>query len=321
MNEDRKRVLNLLAERKIDSDQAERLLDALGRSEGGRHDHASGRSSAVGHAERVRVTVEPETEAREGSDHDDTFAVDGPPRLEVENFNGRVEVTGGGSEGSVRVMAEIRNPNRVDYRLGQEGNTIRVEIKPKGKIGFFQFIGIHRGNPIRVIVPTNAEVSVHTSNGRIALKKVEGTVDLRTSNGRIMVDDVKGSIEAQTSNSRIEAVRVSGDVALHTSNGRITIEKGKGTFNAVTDNGSIEFDGEFASGGDNKLKTSNGSVTVRLRGEPSLKLEASTTNGSVRCSRPLAEQGLSGKNHLAGTIGSGDASLTLRTTNGSISVD
>ena len=31
MNADRKRVLNLLAEGKIDSDQAERLLDALDR--------------------------------------------------------------------------------------------------------------------------------------------------------------------------------------------------------------------------------------------------------------------------------------------------
>jgi DUF4097 and DUF4098 domain-containing protein YvlB len=267
------------------------------------------------------VTVEPETESREGRDHDDTFSVDGPPRLEVENFNGRVEVVGGGPGGSVRIKAEIRNPNNVDYRLSQDGNTIRVEAKRKGKIGIFQFIGMHRGTHISATVPTNAEVAIHTSNGRILLKKVEGKVSLQTSNGRIMIDDVKGSIEARTSNSCIEAFRVSGDVDLHTSNGRITIEEGNGTFNAVTDNGSVQFDGEFDSGGKNQLKTSNGSLKVRLRGEPSLKLEASTTNGSVNCSQPLSEQGLSGKNHLAGTIGSGDASLTLRTTNGSISVD
>ena len=216
MNEDRKRVLNLLAEGKIDSDQAESLLDALGQSEGSRDDFSSGPPSAVGQAERVIVTVPPETEHREGRDHDDTFTVDGPPRLEVDNFNGRVEVSGGGPEGSVRVRAEVRNPDRVDYRLGQDGNTIRVESKRKGKLGIFQFIGMDRGTYIKVTIPTNAEVSIHTSNGRIELKNVEGTVNLHTSNGRITLADVKGKIEAHTSNSRIEAMNVKGAVDLRT---------------------------------------------------------------------------------------------------------
>ena len=232
MNADRKRALNLLAEGKIVSDQAERLLDALGQTEGGRDDFASGPPLTVGQTERVIVTVLPETEPREGRDQDDTFTVDGPPQLEVDNFTGRVEVSGGGPEGSVRVRTEILNPDRTDYRLCQDGNTIRVEPKRK-----------------------------------------------------------------------------------------VTIQESAGLFTAVTDNGSVQFDGEFESAGVNRYKTSNCSVKVRLGGEPSLKLEASTSNGSAQCSQPLVEQGLSGKNHLIGTIGAGDASLTLQTSNGSISVD
>lgn len=232
MNADRKRALNLLAEGKIVSDQAERLLDALGQTEGGRDDFASGPPSAVGQAGRVIVTVPPKTEPREGQNHDDTFTVDGPPQLEVDNFNGRVEVSGGGPEGSVRVRTEILNPDRTDYRLCQDGNTIRVEPKRK-----------------------------------------------------------------------------------------VTIQESAGLFTAVTDNGSVQFDGEFESAGVNRYKTSNGSVKVRLRGEPSFKLEALTSNGSAQCSQPLVQHGLSGKNDLTGTIGAGDASLTLQTSNGSISVD
>ena len=224
MNADRKRALNLLAEGKIVSDQAERLLDALGQTEGGRDDFASGPPSAVGQAGRVIVTVPPKTEPREGQNHDDTFTVD--------NFNGRVEVSGGGPEGSVRVRTEILNPDRTDYRLCQDGNTIRVEPKRK-----------------------------------------------------------------------------------------VTIQESAGLFTAVTDNGSVQFDGEFESAGVNRYKTSNGSVKVRLRGEPSFKLEALTSNGSAQCSQPLVQHGLSGKNDLIGTIGAGDASLTLQTSNGSISVD
>ena len=232
MNADRKRALNLLAEGKIDSDQAERLLDALGQPEGGRDDFASGPPSAVGQARRVIVTVPPETEPPEGQDHDDTFTVDGPPQLEVDNFNGRVEVSGGGPEGSVRVRTEILNPDRTVYRLCQEENTIRVEPKRK-----------------------------------------------------------------------------------------VTIQESAELFTAVTDNGSVQFGVEFESAGVNRFKTSNGSVKVRLRGELSLKLEASTSNGSAQCSQPLVQHGLSGKNHLIGTIGAGDASLTLQTSNGSILVD
>ncbi|MFP6568329.1 MAG: DUF4097 family beta strand repeat-containing protein [Dehalococcoidia bacterium] len=232
MNADRKRALNLLAEGKIDSNQAERLLDALGQTEGGRDDFASGPPSAVGQARRVIVTVPPETEPGEGQDHDDTFTVDGPPQLEVDNFNGRVEVSGGGPEGSFRVRTGILNPDRTGYRLCQEENTIRVEPKRK-----------------------------------------------------------------------------------------VTIQESAELFTAVTDNGSVQFGVEFESAGVNRFKTSNGSVKVRLRGELSLKLEASTSNGSAQCSQPLVQHGLSGKNHLIGTNGAGDASLTLQTSNGSISVD
>ena len=321
MNADRKRVLNLLAEGKIDSDQAECLLDALGQTEGGRDDFASRPPSAVGQVERVIVTVPPETEPPEGQDHDDTFTVDGPPQLEVDNFNGRVEVSGGGPEGSVRVRTEIRNPDRTDYRLCHDGNTIRVEPNRKGKLGIFHFIRMDRGNHIKVTIQTNPEVSIHTSNGRVELKNVEGTVNLHTSNGRITLADVKGEIEAHTSNSRIEAINVKGAVDLRTSNGKATIQESAGLFTAVTDNGSVQFDGEFESAGVNRYKTSNCSVKVRLGGEPSLKLEASTSNGSAQCSQPLVQHGLSGKNHLIGTIGAGDASLTLQTSNGSISVD
>ena len=114
MNEDRKRVLSLLAEGKIDSDQAERLLDALGSAESGTEDFSGGRASTAGQAERVRVTVEPEAEGREGRDYDDTFSVDGPVRLEVENFNGRVEVTGGGPGDSVWVMGGVGKRSGVE---------------------------------------------------------------------------------------------------------------------------------------------------------------------------------------------------------------
>ena len=189
------------------------------------------------------MTVCPEIEPRERRDHDDTFTVYGSPQPEVDNFNGRVEVSGGSPEGSVRMRADVRNPDRTNYRLGQDGNTIRVGSKRKGKLGIFQFKGMDRVTHIKVTIPTNAEVSIHASNGRVELKNVEGTVNLHTSNGRITLADVKGEIDAHTSNTLIEVMNFKGAVDLRTSNGKITIQESAGVFTAVTDNRSVQFTG------------------------------------------------------------------------------
>ena len=83
----------------------------------------------------------------------------------------------------------------------------------------------------------------------------------------------------------------------------------------------VHFEAELVSGGENRLRASNGVVNVRLLGEPSLKLDASTSNGSVKCQRPITTQGISGKNRLEGTIGNGNASLVVKTSNSSLTVD
>ena len=108
---------------------------------------------------------------------------------------------------------------------------------------------------------------------------------------------------------------------MRTSNGRIVVEEARGSLDADTSNGSIHFEGELESGSNNRFKTSNGGINVRLLGEPSVKLDASTSNGSIKCERPITTQGISGKNRLEGTIGNGDASLVVQTSNGSITVE
>jgi hypothetical protein len=59
---------------------------------------------------------------------------------------------------------------------------------------------------------------------------------------------------------------------------------------------------------------------VRLRGEPSLRFDARTTNGAVVARRSVAVRE-SSHNSLAGTIGTGAGELWLRTTNGGITID
>ena len=127
---------------------------------------------------------------------------------------------------------------------------------------------------------------------------VSGAV--RTSNGKIVIEDVIGEFD------------------ISTSNGAVTIVRASGTFDIETSNGRIEFDGELASDDNNRMTTSNGSVEIMLQGTPSVKLDASTGNGSVTTRLPILTTSPGDERHLVGTVGAGDAELFVRTSNNSI---
>ena len=74
-------------------------------------------------------------------------------------------------------------------------------------------------------------------------------------------------------------------------------------------------------GGSNELRTSNGSVNVKLEGTPSPKIDASTSNGRVTSDLPAMTASQQDKRHLVGAIGDGEADLLVRSSNGSISIE
>jgi DUF4097 and DUF4098 domain-containing protein YvlB len=155
--------------------------------------------------------------------------------------------------------------------------TVRVEARVRS------VFGIDAGAEIRVTLPADANVDLHTSNGGIEVVDIQNSGKLRTSNGRISLENVKGEFEVNTSN------------------------------------GDIDFRGEMTADGMNRLTTSNGSVHVTLLGEPSVKLDATTSNGEIICKLPIVATE-TGDNRLAGVVGGGDAVLAIGTSNGSITI-
>ena len=325
----------MLAEGKISADEAERLLEALDRRES--HSASSDETlddkieqavsttvrTAVATARSVVTAAANGEDVADSSNSEgrmDSFQVEGIPTLVVENFNGRVEIVGDSTDDRVSVAAAIRHPDLVDYSASQEGDTILVRSKPSGKRSFLGWRFLNRGAHIRISSPRKANVDAQSSNGRVVLRRVEGAGTLRTSNGRIEADGVRGKFDMETSNSRIEVARVEGDFRLETSNGRITARDGHGTFDVETSNGSIRFGGEIIPRRESRLETSNGSIVVALKGEPSLRVSARTSNGSVTCDREMEIRGERKKRELEGVIGGGEGALTLRTSNGSITI-
>lgn len=334
MSDERRRVLDMLAEEKITVDEAERLLKAL---KGGSYvedrvqDAIEGRlksldrlgetlSAEIGDSIRERVTVVLDEEDQ-ASTHDDTFEVGDSPRLDVRSFNGPVRV-GAGEPGTIRVQAKLKNPQAVKYSAVQQGDAIKVEATPKGRTsGFLSgLFGQQCGAGVEVTVPAATGVDLVTSNGPVELRGTSSGGTVRTSNSRIQVEEFKGDLDAQTSNGRIAIEALEGSAKLTTSNGRVSIHDGHGQFDVSTSNGRIELQGSMEPGGHNRLITVNGRIDVALEGEPSLKLSASTVNGRARCEIPSFVTSVDTRRKLEGTVGEGEAELVAQTVNGTITV-
>ena len=195
MTEERRRVLDMLAEGKVTVEEAERLLEALqgthrearkGRippipSVGALQDTLEGLEKGLekgleGLEESLSGWSESENDARDKdgktSMRDDTFAVGDNPRLVVRGFNGRIRVHAG-EPGSIRVRAKLKKPHGLKYSAVQEGDLVKIEAKPDQQSeGFLHgFSRQHSGANIEVTVPVATNVDLATSNGPVELQR------------------------------------------------------------------------------------------------------------------------------------------------------
>ena len=230
---------------------------------------------------------------------DDTFVVGTSPRVVVSVDNARI-VVNPGADGRVRVEATITKPNRLEYQITQAGNTISVEAKDKGR-GIFDF-GDSPEADIEITTPSNTMVELRSVNGGVEVYGMHQSGTVRTSNGKIVLQDV------------------SGDFDISTINGAVTIALASGSFDVETINGRIDFDGTLTPGGTNRMTTTNGSVAIKLQGTASEEPDASTANGSVVSELPILMTTSGDGRGLVGSIGTGDAELYVRTSNGSVTI-
>ena len=129
-----------------------------------------------------------------------------------------------------------------------------------------------------------------TSNGKISVRNLTltGNLTAESSNGAMLLSNISASsITAKTSNGKFETdLLTAADIYLKTSNGKIDAQT------LLAANSIV-------------LKTSNGAINATVVGTAEdFRIDASTSNGS---------------NNLADTA-AGDKALTVRTSNGNISV-
>lgn len=137
----------------------------------------------------------------------------------------------------------------------------------------------------RAEVPASYDLDLNTSNGSVTVTGVRGRIQLESSNGALKLTDLGGRVDARTSNGSVH----------------------------VQANGS-RWDGEGLS-----VVTSNGTARLDLPASYNANLVVGTNNGSLNVDFPVTVQGRIGR-RLETTLGSGGATLEVRTSNGSVRV-
>jgi DUF4097 and DUF4098 domain-containing protein YvlB len=233
-------------------------------------------------------------------------------RVDVNNFNGRVEV-------------------RTIYpRRGSFGNNVSASV---------DYV---------ISVPAGATVSLKSISGDISVTNVKGEVRAETVSGDVNVSGtpnvaiaktISGDVTAQNIGTQttlvlstisgtvlgtglkvraLEAGSVSGNVRLVGSD----IER----LEAKSVSGNIEYDAPLTKGGRYEFTSHSGNVRIVLSGNTGFELDADTFSGSVRSDVPVTlraigrtDQNRGGSNRaIRGSYGDASAFLSVRSHSGSV---
>ena len=185
-----------------------------------------------------------------------------------------------------------------------------------------------KGRETETSVDTVRKVLVNNAGGDISIRNVSQGVRASTYQGNVTVEHSQGVMVLGSASGNIVAFEVSpsdvGDAfTAKTNSGAISLQKMDYRVSEISSlSGSIVFTGELLSGGSYSFGTTNGAIRLAIPANSSCRITATYGYGSFNAEFPmktLTEDIRSGQvKTINAVIGSGDATMRLTTSNGSI---
>jgi hypothetical protein len=244
--------------------------------------------------------------------------------IQVNNYNGFVRVRGLPDTSNVTVNA-IKYTNNSDnnafdhitYQVEKKGNDIIVT----GKYNIFGFSFGNNRLDIDITAPVNMIANLTTKNGAVTLLDMTNSQArhlLSTDNGTISVGQVKAArVEMHDHNGELNLDNVTSQLWAETDNGRIIANNSSLNLERVkSSNGSIELGNAMQQTNDGTIETQNGSIILRFGTNPNVRIDATTSLGSVNYQLGVGGTILQETKHIiTGGIG---PTLKVKTNFGSI---
>jgi hypothetical protein len=228
--------------------------------------------------------------------------VDSGQWVHVRNLNGRVRVEGTEAD-SVAITAVTRQGRRsrdVRIAVNESGGNLYVcpIVEGRGRCGPNGYTPGTRRGLSRIFggrTEMHVDFTVRVPHGVSA----NGT----TNNGTLNMSGIVGEARARTINGRIEVSDVFGPVTLQSTNGAI-----RARLETLPADAALSF------------RSTNGSITAELPEQLGADIELATTNGRIHTGYSVTTDAEISRRRFRGRIGDGGRNISMRTTNGSITM-
>jgi len=235
-----------------------------------------------------------------------TYTLNGHPDLKVETSDAEIHVdTWDQNTIEARVTTERYKIGEGGLKIVERkaGDQVQIEVKFPHEMHFMNF----RSYKVQIDIhmPHEGKVSLSTGDGRVRVANLKGELDLRSGDGSLELDSVSGTIRARTSDGNIRARGRFDLLDLNTSDGRIEVDAERGS--------------TMGNGWD--LRTSDGSVALRIPAELAADVDLHTGDGHIDLEVPVTVEGKLGGNNVRGKMNGGGPLLAIKTSDGSIRLE
>jgi DUF4097 and DUF4098 domain-containing protein YvlB len=265
------------------------------------------------------------------------FALSGEPVLQVETFDGAIEIhSWDRPEVEIEIEKRAMEQSLVDQMqvvAEQHGNKIVLKVTSPSR---YESRGIQIGvnfSPsarLRIVVPRNSQIDAKSNDGAITIEDVNGKVTLNTGDGSVRATRISGEVFVRSGDGAIRVDAVEGKLDLETEDGSIAGEVRPTSLRAHSGDGSIRLEllSDSKMDADWDVQTSDGSVVLTLPGDFAAEIDAESRDGVVRSTHPAitsetrdGEDREERRRSLRATLGGGGKILRVRTGDGSIRIE
>jgi putative adhesin len=245
------------------------------------------------------------------------FKVGKRPIISINNPYGPVTVKAGAPHRVV--VSAILHSDKVE--LDQSKSHNRVDIVSHLLAGADPNSGMVE---YQVEVPPDANVTLHSENGRIHAEKIHGDVTVAGNEGPIDVTDCGGGhVHVRTLNGSVSLNNVHGHIEIMSMGGDVLMNEVTGTLVAVNSNsGKIKYAGDFGDEGEYDFTSHTGDIEATAPAFASIDVLARSDQGRVDSDFSLEPRHtpfyVKGGSAFAGTLGKAASSVKLFSFSGKI---
>lgn len=265
--------------------------------------------------------------------------------LQINNVDGDASISGVNDTRIAHVSGDLKATRGNELRVRVTDGDARIESysaapllgEVRGDLRVFQFQGLEVRGGIggdahieqgrsALIGAVGGDLEVEDLDGSLFIEAVGGDASLTgvqqaaigTVGGDLDIQAVHGPLDVNTVGGDSDLRRVQGRARVNVIGGDLQAVQAPGGITVTQTGGDVTLDTVLGAGAEYTISAA-GDILLRTRGEVNARFVAQTFGGEIQTRLPLTvERGR--RRNLVGVLGRGDASVTLRSMGGDITI-